>query len=67
MTDNIERLPSHSPLGEKRGATSWVSCRSCQYWFHATADLIEMGTVDLHCPSCHNEFKPKDAARIVLA
>ena len=67
MTDNIERLPSHTISGEKHGNTSWVSCRSCRYWFHATAELIERETVDLHCPSCHDEFKPKDAARIVLA
>ncbi len=67
MSNSIERLPSHSPPGEKRGNTSWVSCRACQYWFHATADLIEVGTIELHCPSCHDEFKPKDAARIVLA
>ncbi|MCH8183899.1 MAG: hypothetical protein IID55_12005 [Proteobacteria bacterium] len=67
MTDNIERLPSHTPPGEKRGNTTWVSCRSCRHWFHTTASLIEMGSVDLHCPSCHDEFKPKDAARIVLA
>ena len=67
MTDNIDRLPSESPLAEKRGNTSWVSCGSCQYWFHATTDLIEMRTVDLHCPKCHEDFKPQDAARIVLA
>lgn len=67
MSDNIERLPGQSPLAEKRGNTTWVSCRSCQHWFHTTAGLIEIGTVDLHCPQCHDEFKPKDAARIVLA
>ena len=67
MSNSIERLPSHTPAGEKRGNTSWVSCRACRYWFHATADLIEVGTIDLHCPSCHDEFKPRDAARIVLA
>ena len=67
MSGKIERLPGNSPPGEKRGNTSWVSCRSCQYWFHATADLIERGNVNLHCPQCHAEFKPKDAARIVLA
>lgn len=67
MSDNIERLPGHSPLAEKRGNTTWVSCRSCQHWFHTTASLIEMGSVDLHCPQCHDEFEPKDSARIVLA
>ena len=67
MADNMCRLPSHTPAGEKRGNTSWVQCRTCDNWWHATTDLIERETVKLHCPACHDEFVPADAKLIVLA
>jgi hypothetical protein len=61
------RLPSHSPPGEKRGNTSWVACRACETWFHVTSDLLDRGEVSLHCPKCHDEFAPAEAAKIVRA
>ncbi len=59
MTDNIERLPSHSLPGEKRGNTTWVSCRACQHWFHATATLIAMGSVDRTAPNATTNSRPR--------
>lgn len=65
--DNVTRLRTHSPAGEKRGNTSWVQCGKCAGWFHATEDLISRGTVNMHCPHCHAEFPPEAAKKIVLA
>tara|TARA_Y100000590_G_C15286076_1_gene850691 strand:+ start:297 stop:500 length:204 start_codon:yes stop_codon:yes gene_type:complete len=67
MNRKIIQLPQHSPLGEKRGNTSWLTCNSCNNWFHATCELIEKDNIKLHCPSCHNEFFPKESNRIILA
>ncbi len=64
---NITYLSSHSPNGEKRGNVSWVQCNSCGNWFHATTDLINLSTIKLHCPSCHFEFQPKEASKIIIA
>lgn len=65
--DNVTRLRTHSPAGEKRGNTSWVQCGNCGDWFHATEDLISRGTVNMHCPHCHTEFLPAAAKKIILA
>jgi NAD-dependent SIR2 family protein deacetylase len=66
VSDNIIRLPSHSPLGEKRGNTAWIECGDCGNWFHSTPDLIAMNDIDLHCPKCHAEFRPEAARKIIL-
>jgi hypothetical protein len=68
MSDNnFIRLRTHSPVGEKRGNTSWVQCAGCEGWFHATEDIVNRAVVTLHCNHCHTEFLPADAKKIVLA
>lgn len=67
MPAKIEQLRPHSPGGEKRGNTSWTQCPTCDGWLHTTTDLLNRGSIALHCPHCAGNFLPKDAKRIVMA
>ncbi len=71
MAKNIMKnktiLSNQNISGEKKGNISWVQCGFCEQWFHSTKELIEIDTVKLHCPSCHAEFKPEKAKKIIIA
>lgn len=56
----------HPPHWEKRGNTTWVSCRSCQAWIPVEEDLIAAGDIDLRCHACGDSFLPEQAAKIVM-
>ena len=50
---------------EKTGNANWVQCPECAYWFHVSADLLEMANVPLVCPECAHSFLPDHAREIV--
>ena len=65
--DNLIRLSNQNISGEKKGNISWVQCSFCSEWFHVTKELIDLKTINLHCPNCHKEFKIDTAKKIIIA
>ncbi|MBO32526.1 MAG: hypothetical protein CMM74_06050 [Rhodospirillaceae bacterium] len=54
---------------EKRGTVNWVSCGSCEEWFHTNQRLtteVDAGRSRFHCPNCQTEFEFDGAREIVL-
>jgi hypothetical protein len=54
---------------EKRGTVNWVSCGTCEDWFHVEPRLtneVEAGRSYFHCPHCQNEFEFSGAKELVL-
>tara|TARA_B100001559_G_C16488146_1_gene617075 strand:+ start:417 stop:632 length:216 start_codon:yes stop_codon:yes gene_type:complete len=64
---NITLLPNQNISGEKKGNITWILCGFCEEWFHSTKELIEINTVKLHCPNCHEEFIPEESKKIIIA
>lgn len=62
-----ESLNAGSPWFEKRGGTSWASCRACAIWFPIDIRLVRDAKLLLHCPKCGDRFTAEHAKRVVLA
>lgn len=67
MSDPSNRIRTgrRTPHWEKQGNTVWVSCPKCAGWFPVGPELLEMETVNLICPGCHEQFLPDAAAQVV--
>jgi hypothetical protein len=57
-------MSTRPPDWEKSGNVTWVACRQ-NHWFPVAADLIALGTVELVCPHCGEQFLPKDARETI--
>ena len=68
MSANIKTL-GVGHWREKRGTVNWVSCGSCEGWFHVNGKLLDevrAGRSYFHCSHCQDEFGFETAREIVL-
>ncbi|MBT3915273.1 MAG: hypothetical protein HOF23_02810 [Rhodospirillaceae bacterium] len=68
MSANIKIL-GRGHWREKRGTVNWVSCGSCEGWFHVNEKLlgeVEAGRSYFHCSHCQEKFGFEDAREIIM-